>query len=446
MPVAGTIADDFTGTASAGSMLAKKGVKTGLFCDLRSDTPAGEYEAVFVSSNTRNLTHELAYKKVSDLTRVLKETGVKYFSKKIDSTLRGQIGAETDAMLDILGEEYIAVMVPALPEAKRVMAGGCFLVDSVPVHRTLAGKDILSPVKESYVPHLMESQSVNRAGLIAMETVLGPRENIRRRMSELMEAGVRIIIADAVTDEDIDKIAWAAEHLPCRILAVDPGPFTARLAEKHCRKESGSSSPAGRRKCSGKTVLMIAGSANERTKRQMDHLWEKEGHRRISIDAQQLIQAAEEMRKEIIGEILKEAEEIIRGEAPCLSLTIETGLHGSLADLETESRKRGCSREELTGHINRSLGAIAAGILEKEGRENIAGIFVTGGDTMLAVCRALQVESIEITGALEPQVDIGRIRGMYEGLPIIVKGGFCGSEFIMEQIVEKLEREGADKR
>ena len=35
---------------------------------------------------------------------------------------------------------------------------------------------------------------------------------------------------------------------------------------------------------------------------------------------------------------------------------------------------------------------------------------------------------------------------MYEGLPIIVKGGFCGSEFIMEQIVEKLEREGADKR
>ena len=65
---------------------------------------------------------------------------------------------------------------------------------------------------------------------------------------------------------------------------------------------------------------------------------------------------------------------------------------------------------------------------------------------MLAVCRALQVESIEITGALEPQVDIGRIRGMYEGLPIIVKGGFCGSEFIMELIVEKLEREGADKR
>ena len=106
MAVIGAVTDDFTGAASAGMMMAKAQVKTGLFFDsdmLMKTKEARDLEAIYVSSNSRSLSPGEAYAKVKQTTEVLRKYGVKYFSKKIDSTLRGGIGYEADAMLDTLG-------------------------------------------------------------------------------------------------------------------------------------------------------------------------------------------------------------------------------------------------------------------------------------------------------------------------------------------------------
>ena len=52
--------------------------------------------------------------------------GARYFQKRIDTTMRGGIGVEIDAMLDQLSEDTVAVVVPAMPQSRRISGGWIF--------------------------------------------------------------------------------------------------------------------------------------------------------------------------------------------------------------------------------------------------------------------------------------------------------------------------------
>ena len=161
MAVIGVVTDDFTGTASAGVLVARSEAKTGLFFDakaVREFREADRLDAIYVSSNSRHLPSCQAYDAVSEATKELKAMGTKYYSKKIDSTLRGGIGHEIDAMLEILGKSYMAVMVTAIPASKRICVGGHSVIDGVILTETCVAEDVKTPVRECYVPNLVEDQ------------------------------------------------------------------------------------------------------------------------------------------------------------------------------------------------------------------------------------------------------------------------------------------------
>lgn len=81
----------------------------------------------------------------------MKENGATYFFKRIDTTLRGNIGAEVEAMLEMMDEDTIGIMVPAMPQSKRIIVGG--LTGSI---QTAA--DIVERiVKEASVRDLIEN-------------------------------------------------------------------------------------------------------------------------------------------------------------------------------------------------------------------------------------------------------------------------------------------------
>ena len=118
----GVVTDDFTGAASAGMMLAQHDVNTLLFYDknLLSNVRGNEnVEAIYVSSNSRHLSPNNAYDAVSQTMTSLQKFKPMYYSKKIDTTLRGNIGNEIDAMLDLLDDDYLAVFVSSMPQSKR---------------------------------------------------------------------------------------------------------------------------------------------------------------------------------------------------------------------------------------------------------------------------------------------------------------------------------------
>ena len=158
--------------------------------------------------------------------------GVKYFSKRIDTTLRGGVGVEIDAMLDQLNEDTIAVVVPAMPQSRRILVGGYSVIDGVALINTPVAQDVRTPVKENYIPRLLAGQTRRKVGLVTLDQVLKGKEGIKEALTEVRNDGAGVIIVDAITLEDVDQIAQACIDLDWDVVAVDPGPYFKTCIQK----------------------------------------------------------------------------------------------------------------------------------------------------------------------------------------------------------------------
>lgn len=438
----GVVADDFTGTASSGMMMAKAQVETGLFFDaasLDSFADTDRLEAVYVSSNSRCVPPQEAKKMVRESAEALKKVGARYFSKKIDTTLRGGIGYEIDEMLDFLGEDAIAVVVTAMPPSKRICIGGYSVIDSVILNETSVANDVKTPVKECFVPDLLKEQSIHKVDYISIKEVKQGIECLKACLAASRAKGGKIIVVDAVSMEHIHRIAQASVELGWNVLAVDPGPFTLELARSRgIAKEDKEKITESNQKIN-KTALLIAGSANPSTKRQMEILAQSAIKlRQISVDPRELLEGGEQFESEV-SRAVKEVDDVLAEEDRPEAILIETALHDSIVNLKEEDEKHKVPEGTSSDRINAGLAEITNRILEKYAEDSIAGLMLTGGDTMEKVCRKIGVACIKAENNIVAQVDVGKIIGKYDGMPLIVKGGFCGSEDIGIAIVRKLQ-------
>lgn len=442
MAVIGVVTDDFTGTASAGVLVARSGAKTGLFFDakaVRDFKEADRLDAVYVSSNSRHLPSQKAYDAVSEVTEELKNMGTKYYSKKIDSTLRGGIGHEIDAMLEALGESYIAIMVTAIPASKRICVGGHSVIDGVILTETFVADDVKTPVRECYVPSLVSGQSKYDVDLILLKDVKKGVQHLKECMELSRKDGKRILVIDAITMEHLDTIAKACVELKWDVLAADPGPFTMKMAyHRGVIGEEHSEDNSMVRIKKDKIALLMVGSANPSSKRQIERLCEVNKHIVcISVSPQELINGGSEAAMEV-SRVSEKVIGIFESEDKPEAIVVETALHGSVVNLEEEDMKHGYTKGMSSMLINDGLARITEQVLENAGQRHVAGLLLTGGDTMESICRKIGVACIQAVDNIVAQVDVGRIIGRYEGLPVIVKGGFCGYEDVAVDIVDRL--------
>lgn len=444
MPFIGAVADDLTGATTTGVLLARSKARTAVFFNEaaaeRSDN-IGELDAIIVSSNSRPLPPEEAYAKVASATKALMNMGVKYFSKRIDTTLRGGVGHEIDAMLDVVGQDAVAVVVPAMPQSRRILVGGFSVIDGTALSKTPVAQDVRTPVYETFVPRLLAGQSRRKVDLIKLDTVLKGTEQIQAALQDKRAGGAEIIVVDGITLEDVQMIAQAVVNLEWNTVAVDPGAFTSKLA--YCRgliKEECENIPEKTADGTGKTVLIAAGSATPVTKKQMKILCEDTRHQQISVEALPLIDGGVAAESEVMKAVEKILALMQQNEMP-RAILIETALHGEILNLDAEDAKRGYPQGMSAERINGGLGAIVAGVLERAGREKVAGLYTTGGDTMVNVCFHLGVECLEVIDYVIAQTDVGRMIGNYDGMPIIGKGGLTGNDNTALDIVERLFKE-----
>ena len=445
MPHIGVIADDLTGATTTGVLLARSGAKTTVFFNVeaaKTNINSSSLDAILISSNSRALPPDEAYEKVSEAIKTLQSMNVSFFSKRIDTTMRGGIGVEIDAMLDYMDEGTVAVVVPAMPQSKRILVGGYSIIDSVALVDTPVAQDIRTPVLENYIPKLLDGQSRRKIGCVTLESILSGKIETKKALKTARHNGADIIVVDAVTLDHIELIAKACLELKWNILAVDPGPFTSKLA--FCRKvihEENDNIPIETADETGKFVLIAAGSATPVTKKQMEVLCQDNRHKRISINPISLIDGGDVALAEI-DITLNHVRSVFENENPRVIL-LETALHNELLNLDIEDKKRGYASGMSANRINSGLGNIVARIIEDLGRDKIAGIYTTGRDTMVNVCYQLEAECIEVLDYVIPQTDVCRMLGKYQGMPIIGKGGLTGNESIVLDIVDRLFKESS---
>ena len=223
MPQCVVIADDLTGANATGVLLKKMNYKayTVMNTERIELSTLSDCDCVLYPTDSRGVDAKIAYNRVYNVCNLLKDDDVKVYANRIDSTLRGNLGSETDAMLDSLGEDYIAIVAPCFPASGRIICGGYMLVDGLPLHKTNIAVDPKTPVKISEVGELFKQQSKYQVSTIYMKDLMHGKHYLANLMKKCVEEGSRIITLDCITQEDLDLIADAVITSGLKVIAVD---------------------------------------------------------------------------------------------------------------------------------------------------------------------------------------------------------------------------------
>src|SRR5690606_28432096 len=87
-------------------------------------------DVIVLNSDSRAIEAGKSYDIVFNLSSQLKQLGVSTVYKKIDSTMRGNIGPEIDAVMDAFNYK-ISFVVPAFPKSNRTTINGEHFVNGV---------------------------------------------------------------------------------------------------------------------------------------------------------------------------------------------------------------------------------------------------------------------------------------------------------------------------
>lgn len=128
---------------------------------------------IVFSSETRNAAPReaarRAARRVTELLRVTKAWPGELLFKKIDSTLRGPIGAELQVLLTAFPGRRI-LLCPANPFTGRTVRGGVLHVQGVPLHLTEFRNDPLAPVTTGDLVQLREGREFRRRAILKRMT------------------------------------------------------------------------------------------------------------------------------------------------------------------------------------------------------------------------------------------------------------------------------------
>lgn len=420
------IADDLTGANATGAMLQKINYTayTVMNAERLNLSNLETCDCVVYPTDSRASEEKVAYNRVYNVTKLLQNEEVILYSKRIDSTLRGNIGVETDAILDCLGKNMMAMVVPCFPESGRIVCGGYMLVNTVPLHKTEAAIDPITPVTTSRLQTIYTSQSKYKAASIYMDDLMQGKEHLVHKINSLYEKGVRALLFDAVSHEDIELIADAAIESKVDFISVDPGPFTATVARKCIIPKAKSKE--------GK-ILAVVGSVNPVAKQQMEDFFLSQNPYHIFAKTAEFVKSKETREKEIariVNEVLLHAKEY------SVCCVIGDGIYPeNRIDLSKVMEE---GMENPSSMINDAFASITKQVVD--GQTKFGGIYSCGGDITVAISKIFEASGIKLLGEVLPLAAYGEIlEGKYDGMKIITKGGMAGNKTAMRDCIQYLK-------
>lgn len=426
MPKCLMIADDLTGANGSGVLIKKLGldVMTVMNPEKISSEQLKRYDTVVCPTDSRGVEPGIAYDRVKHVMNTLGSDEIRLYSKRIDSTFRGNIGREIDAMLDCLPSETVAVVVPVFPSAGRVCCGGYLLVGGVMLQDTDAGKDPKAPVSTSNVEELLAKQTKRGVRPIKMEIVRKGEAAISETIREGAADGVKMFIVDGINDNDILTIAQGCIQSGIPFITADPGPFTAAVLQKVAV-------PAATPK--NNKILMIVGSVTNITRTQMDYFIDTKKPYFTHLNVEKLLESRESYLAES-KRVLDLLQRNVKDNQHLLLMLTSINSEMRVDFVKTAERMR-TTPEAVSLYVNDAMAEITAELLGKN--EEIKGIYSSGGDITVALCKILGASGLELIGEVIPLAAYGKLAGGKKpGVSIVTKGGMVGDRTAAVQCVD----------
>jgi len=404
----GITADDLTGAADTAAALARPGEPVPVSVDAAPRAVGGR-AAFAVTTGSRACPPDQVYELVKASVRRLRAAGAQTIYKKVDSNLRGQVGAELAAVEQATGGPVL--LAPAFPARGRTTIEGTVLVHGLPVAETEMARDPQAPVTHSHLLELLHSQRDDLpVALCPLSVVRAGAKAVR-----LTVPADGVLATDAETDADLDVIVEAAFSLhPLPALSGSAG-----LAAALARRLFGPPTRlAWSQKRSGPLLAVLASSSQTLTSQV--EVAARANLSPISFPCQGLTwedQPVPELQGAIgaaIGELAEGRDALVHASGP-------------LPPVERPI-------ELVVEHL-----AHLAFVVVKERRPR--GLLVGGGSTAQAVLEALGTEAVEVDDEPLPGIAAGlAVGGELSRRPLVLKPGAAGDEQAIVQLVEYLGR------
>ena len=437
MPVRlGVIADDLTGANDTGVQFARQGARTIVPLDWHDlGALGGRADVLVLSTNSRGLPPGVAAQRAKVAAQALRKACVPAIYKKIDSTFRGNIGAELDAILDVYPAPLV-IIAPSFPPADRAVLDGTLTVGGIPVHRTAIGRDPVAPVRQSHLPTLLRGQIRRSIHHLPLDTLRARWPRAARCIQAWCSSDGGLVVADAGTPNDLRRLArLITEGGLLGVVAGSAGLAAALSQTMPWRRQ-----PTPRPTPAVHPVLLVVGSPNPTSLAQVAVVEDRGSTAVIQGGIRDVLAGPERFRRELERVLGKTIAELRTGRDAMITLAQESDGRRALARRGTAGRgKRPTALSpSATATLSEFLGRWARDVARAT---RLGGLVLCGGDIAVATCRALGADGIILGGEMEAGVPWGRlVGGERPTLPVITKAGGFGTPDVFRAAIRFLRR------
>ncbi|WP_175073709.1 four-carbon acid sugar kinase family protein [Terribacillus sp. AE2B 122] len=421
------IADDLTGANDSGVQLARAGLETKVF--LEQDYSAAEgAEAIVFDTDSRSIAPHEAYNKIKSITEFLLQAGFNSIYKKIDSTMRGNIGNEIKAFGDTIGADFV-IIAPGYPKNGRTVIDGNHYLNGVLLDQTEMAHDPKTPVNEAHIPTLLRGQINEEIGLIPLEVIRSNEKILQLLLNEFKKQNIKYVVADSDAEEDLQHLLELTKDAPYSIAWVGSAGLASYLPSYYGIQHKENKElliPSH-----DKPVLTVVGSVNKQSRNQLNLLLKDTSTVGICLDSAKAVSSIEEREKEI--KRIVEAAKVTAAKG--LDTAIYTaGTKEDISRSREAGRILGLNETQVSNEIVKMLGEVIAELIREE---LFCGLVMTGGDTAKQVCSLLDTSGFHLYDELEIGVPISAFIGK-EALFVITKAGGFGKETVFIDAIKKL--------
>ncbi|MBN2036738.1 MAG: hypothetical protein JW768_08365 [Chitinispirillaceae bacterium] len=392
------LADDLTGAADTAVQCVKHGSGAALWLGTGLPELEPGIGVLAIDTETRHRAAIDAFRKVTALVHSARAAGVVSYYKKIDSTFRGNAGAELEALMQAACSPQL-MLVPAYPRGGRITRGGRQYVHGRPLHESPFARDLRDPVTESFIPAILGKQTPFPVHVIDRDAFAGFDAHAERRPG--------IFVFDAETDDDLVRIGKKlAAGNKLTALAGAAG-FAAVASEFLPLPLTASAMPRFHDR-----LFIVNGSRNE-----------------VSLEQVARARQAGVFCAFLHAEMIEPGARAPSGKDEAIVASLIQQLHmQGRAMLSVPFQPLPGSAPDACAF---ALGRITAAVLEQVPDSNVA---LFGGDTAYAVCKANDICLLFPQAEIQPGLTVCTA-GLGAGVrAVMLKSGGFGSEGVIDVI------------
>ncbi|MDU5085737.1 MAG: four-carbon acid sugar kinase family protein [Anaerococcus vaginalis] len=385
------IADDFTGANDSGIKIVQRGydASISLNCNEKFDSNIN-----IIDTETRNLNKNKAYdivdKTISNLEN-LSDYLVIY--KKVDSTLRGNIRSEYEAIYKYLNPQFV-IFAPAHPNLGRTTKDGIQYVNGKRILDTEFSQDPEKPVTNDNIKNILADKMHHHY-----------IDEIRKDLN--IKPGINTF--DCEIYDDLLKIAQKSLEIDQRVLFIGSAGLCDALFDELIIK---------------KPAVGIVGSVSSQNKESIEYC-KKMGVPVIKITLMDYVNNSYKNKIDQVICLLKENKDVI----------IVTSKDRRDYTETLEYLRENNLKTDLI--LSKLLKSISISIINEV---DISGVFTSGGTTSIEFLKSIGATGTNLINEIENGVIMNKIKGVSNDLYLVTKAGAFGNKKTIYNSLNQIRR------